>query len=702
MFESRSPKSNRSASQSARAAERAMFAPPPFKFTYDADQDSGTSDAAPVQARLNPPMTANFLTMPLHTPGRSLPVQPKLTIGQPGDQYEQEADRMASQVMRMREPVRPPIQRVMNPEEEKEIQTKPLAASITPLVQRETRPEDEKESVQTKPTTEAAQANPDLESQLNASKGGGSPLSDEVRSFMEPRFGSDFSQVKAHTDSRSVQMNQALGAQAFTHGSDIYFGSGKSPANNDLTAHELTHVVQQISSVQNKLQLVKAPAIVQRDITPDRREIPNIKVEDLPNSEEIPNIKVEDLPNSEEIPNIKVEDLPNIKETKETTIPKKLPRFEFDQKSLPPDKSENFNATYFPVEPVPREGTLLISLLVHLEFEGSSKEEEEKFEKDFINSVSKAWSTDSSGLLLHLTDQLFSEYKCNVEVDILTISDPSSAHFDIKVIKAPKGFRSSVDRPSHKATLDVKDPTRNEDHTGKALKEGNKHGPFDFVRQVGNFKLNSAEITPAIRVQLRQIESQFQDLIPAERPSSQGLPENLNLFFRGRASSQGKTDHNEKLAKNRAENVKKQLLSDLGWDDSPLYFVESFGEENASNNANFRRVDIEIIDTAKPAPNLQQNTAVHEAGHMFGLGDEYVEETPKDKDEVPKFVGDKPTHYDEVSKLMGKDAADELLVQNSASVMSVGGKIKRGHYVFFLKALNEITEKKWVVDKANL
>jgi Domain of unknown function (DUF4157) len=253
MFESRSPKANRSASQSARAAERAMFAPPPFKFTYDADQDSGTSDAAPVQARLNPPMTANFLTMPLHTPGRSLPVQPKLTIGQPGDQYEQEADRMASQVMRMREPVRPPIQRVMNPEEEKEIQTKPLAASITPLVQRETRPEDEKESVQTKPTTEAAQANPDLESQLNASKGRGSPLSDEVRSFMEPRFGSDFSQVKAHTDSRSVQMNQALGAQAFTHGSDIYFGSGKSPANNDLTAHELTHVVQQTGGVQTKL-----------------------------------------------------------------------------------------------------------------------------------------------------------------------------------------------------------------------------------------------------------------------------------------------------------------------------------------------------------------------------------------------------------------------------------------------------------------
>jgi hypothetical protein len=40
-------------------------------------------------------------------------------------------------------------------------------------------------------------------------------------------------------------MNKDLHAQAFTHGSDIYYGSGKSAAKDDLTAHELTHVVQQ-------------------------------------------------------------------------------------------------------------------------------------------------------------------------------------------------------------------------------------------------------------------------------------------------------------------------------------------------------------------------------------------------------------------------------------------------------------------------
>ena len=64
------------------------------------------------------------------------------------------------------------------------------------------------------------EASGDLESRLNASKGGGSALAPEVQAFMEPRFGADFSAVRVHTDGEAVQMNQELGAQAFTHGMD--------------------------------------------------------------------------------------------------------------------------------------------------------------------------------------------------------------------------------------------------------------------------------------------------------------------------------------------------------------------------------------------------------------------------------------------------------------------------------------------------
>jgi len=176
-------------------------------------------------------------------------IQAKVTVGAPGDKYEVEADTVARQVMSMPAPVNnQPSQREAVAEEKvEEVQAKPIAASITPLVQREMALEDEKqEKVQAKATSDSGfETSSNVETQLNTSKGGGSPLSHEVRSFMEPRFGADFSSVRVHTDSAAVQMSQELGAQAFTHGSDVYFGKGKSPGNNELTAHELTHVVQQ-------------------------------------------------------------------------------------------------------------------------------------------------------------------------------------------------------------------------------------------------------------------------------------------------------------------------------------------------------------------------------------------------------------------------------------------------------------------------
>jgi Domain of unknown function (DUF4157)/Peptidase_C39 like family len=221
---------------------------------------------------------------------QALPIQAKLTIGKPGDKYEQEADSVAERVMAMSEPSQ--VQRQELPEQEEELQMKPLAATISPLVQRDELPEEEdklqtkpddnaiqrevapqeeeeqlqmkpvgnliqceelpEEEIQTKqsPTANSPIPTPSLENRLSNSKGGGSPLSDEVRSFMEPRFGADFSGVRVHTDSEAVQMNRDVNAQAFAHGRDLYFGAGKAPAKDALTAHELTHVVQQTGRVQ--------------------------------------------------------------------------------------------------------------------------------------------------------------------------------------------------------------------------------------------------------------------------------------------------------------------------------------------------------------------------------------------------------------------------------------------------------------------
>jgi hypothetical protein len=185
-------------------------------------------------------------------------LQAKFAMSHPGDPYEREADRVAEQVTSMSvTESAATAQRQMIPDEEKDkqpLQTKPLAASITPLAQRQAMPEEEQKeeqpgqmqsTLQRVAGEESVDAGPSIEQQLGQSSGQGSPLPESVRSYMEPRFGADFSGVRVHTGSDSTQLNRSLSAQAFTVGQDIYYGASKSPTDLRLTAHELTHVVQQ-------------------------------------------------------------------------------------------------------------------------------------------------------------------------------------------------------------------------------------------------------------------------------------------------------------------------------------------------------------------------------------------------------------------------------------------------------------------------
>ena len=79
----------------------------------------------------------------------------------------------------------------------------------------------------------------------------GQPLDATTRSFMEPRFGHDFSHVRIHTGSKASESAEAVSAQAYTVGQQIVFGANKyapeSLAGRQLLAHELTHTVQQMS-----------------------------------------------------------------------------------------------------------------------------------------------------------------------------------------------------------------------------------------------------------------------------------------------------------------------------------------------------------------------------------------------------------------------------------------------------------------------
>ena len=77
---------------------------------------------------------------------------------------------------------------------------------------------------------------------------GGQQLDRSTRALMEKRFGHPFDNVRVHIDDDAARSADALGADAFTVGSDIVFAAGKyAPRASEgraLLAHELTHVVQ--------------------------------------------------------------------------------------------------------------------------------------------------------------------------------------------------------------------------------------------------------------------------------------------------------------------------------------------------------------------------------------------------------------------------------------------------------------------------
>ncbi|WP_295721202.1 DUF4157 domain-containing protein [Mucilaginibacter sp.] len=96
-------------------------------------------------------------------------------------------------------------------------------------------------------------------SQINSSKNSGSPMPERTQSFMESRFGYDFSDVRIHTGNDAANMSRDLNAKAFTVGNNIYFNHGNfSPDTSEgkqLLAHELTHTLQQGGSSVKKKQV---------------------------------------------------------------------------------------------------------------------------------------------------------------------------------------------------------------------------------------------------------------------------------------------------------------------------------------------------------------------------------------------------------------------------------------------------------------
>lgn len=195
-------------------------------------------------------------------------IHPKLRVGVPGEKYEQEAERVADQVMRMDEQDRSPevmgISDTHNQTGSDDFIQR-LSADRSPsfedaiVVEEE---ESEERTVQTlRPQNQLSGTGVVSKQQLDCSQSG-VPLEPNARQFMETRFGADFRAVKIHADGHAGALCNSLNARAFTYGSSIYFGNNEYQPNSQdgkcVLAHELTHVVQQGASKSH------SPTMIQR------------------------------------------------------------------------------------------------------------------------------------------------------------------------------------------------------------------------------------------------------------------------------------------------------------------------------------------------------------------------------------------------------------------------------------------------------
>lgn len=164
------------------------------------------------------------------SPSAGLPLflQPKLAISQPGDVYEQEADWVAEQVMRMPEPKSDDV-----------VQRQCAACE-----------EESEVSIARKPSGVSGAAVPaSVPSVLNSP---GHPLDVRTRDFFEPRFSHGLSHVRVHTGAQASRSTEDVQALAYTVGSHIVFRDGQyapdAAEGKRLLGHELTHVIQQVGS----------------------------------------------------------------------------------------------------------------------------------------------------------------------------------------------------------------------------------------------------------------------------------------------------------------------------------------------------------------------------------------------------------------------------------------------------------------------
>lgn len=178
-------------------------------------------------------------------------IQAKLSISQPNDPDEQEADQVADRIMRM-----PDTAAVKS-------SCPTCATGTTPCP---TCSEGQSTTIHRKAVGGVGNNPSPSAHRIIGRLGPGHPLDRSTRAFFEPRLGSDLSHVRVHTGGDAAELARLISARAFTLGRDVVFGSAQyvpeSTEGQHLLAHELMHTLQQptASSTLRRQTAASAPA----------------------------------------------------------------------------------------------------------------------------------------------------------------------------------------------------------------------------------------------------------------------------------------------------------------------------------------------------------------------------------------------------------------------------------------------------------
>jgi hypothetical protein len=159
-------------------------------------------------------------------------LQTKLTVNSSDDEYEREADRVATQVVsRINSPSDPSIQRLgVNRKFDEDIMRQALP---------------ETGSLAADDLGIAANA----ETDIPQARGGGYRLPSHIRKPLGQILGADLGSARVHLGADAERINRSRRTLAFTIGQDIFFRAGshdpQARSGQQLLAHELNHVVQQ-------------------------------------------------------------------------------------------------------------------------------------------------------------------------------------------------------------------------------------------------------------------------------------------------------------------------------------------------------------------------------------------------------------------------------------------------------------------------